>query len=115
MNPIEIHIDELVLEGVAPGDRHAVAEAVASELARLTANAIGSVERATQSSRRSSHPRKPGALLGFSADPSASDGQRTVDRLDAGTLRLGLHAQPGALGTEIALTVHESLGMRHER
>ena len=83
MNRIEIHIGELILEGVAPGDRHRVAEAVAHEMARLTA------ERGV---------------------PSAGTGRPAVDRLDAGTLRLGLSAHPDALGTEIATAVHESLG-----
>lgn len=88
MNPIEIHIDELVLEGVAPGDRHRVAEAVAHELARLTAD------------------------RGL---PSAATRSHTVDRVDAGALPAGRHGQPGALGTQIALAVHEGLGSRHER
>jgi hypothetical protein len=34
---VELHVDELVLEGVAAGDRHAVAQAVRAELARLIA------------------------------------------------------------------------------
>lgn len=32
---IELHIEELVLHGVAPGDRYRVAEAIEGELARL--------------------------------------------------------------------------------
>ena len=34
---IDLHIDELVLHGFAPGDRYAIAEAVERELARLFA------------------------------------------------------------------------------
>lgn len=32
MNSIELHVDELILEGFAPGDRHRIADAVAQEL-----------------------------------------------------------------------------------
>jgi len=32
---IELHIEQLVLEGVAPGDRHAVADAVQRQLLHL--------------------------------------------------------------------------------
>jgi hypothetical protein len=34
---VELRIEELVLEGFAPADRHLIAEAVESELARLLA------------------------------------------------------------------------------
>ena len=34
---IELHIEELVLHGFAPGDRYAIAEAVEHELTRLLA------------------------------------------------------------------------------
>lgn len=34
---IELHVDELVLHGFAPGDRHAIGEAVERELTRLLA------------------------------------------------------------------------------
>ncbi|HEU0015941.1 MAG TPA: hypothetical protein VFQ45_19850 [Longimicrobium sp.] len=34
---IELHVDELVLEGVAARDRHAVGQAMRAELARLIA------------------------------------------------------------------------------
>lgn len=88
MSPIELHIDELVLEGVTPGDGHRVAEALAHELARLTAE---------------------GSPL------AAGTRSRTVDRLDAGTLPSGPPAAPGALGAQIALAVHQSLGGRHDR
>jgi hypothetical protein len=88
VNPIEIHIEELVLEGVAPGDRHRVAEAFAQELARLTAE------------------------QGF---PRGRAAGQTVDRLDAGTLPRGLHTGAPDLGTEIATAVHRNLSARHER
>lgn len=88
MNPIEIHIDELVLEGVSPRDRQTVAEAAAYELARLTAE------------------------WGL---PSADTSRRAVGRIDAGTLQLGLSAHPRALGAEIARAIHENLGTPHER
>lgn len=34
---VELHIEELVLHGFAPGDRHRIADAVERELARLFA------------------------------------------------------------------------------
>lgn len=34
---IELHIEELILHGFAPGDRHQIGEAVERELARLFA------------------------------------------------------------------------------
>jgi hypothetical protein len=35
---VRIHIQELVLEGVAPGDRYRVTEAIQAELVRLVAS-----------------------------------------------------------------------------
>jgi hypothetical protein len=49
---IELHIDELVLHGFAPGDRHAIGDAVQHELTRLLAeqglapSAVANHERA---------------------------------------------------------------------
>ena len=49
---IELHIEELVLHGFAPGDRHAIGDAVERELTRLFAeqglasSAMASGERA---------------------------------------------------------------------
>ncbi len=37
MNCVELHIDELILDGFAPGDHSLVGEAVERELARLLA------------------------------------------------------------------------------
>lgn len=34
---IEVHIEEIVLDGFAPGDRHRIADAVGRELRRLLA------------------------------------------------------------------------------
>lgn len=37
MRPIDLHIEELVLDGFPPGDRHRIGAALEKELARLLA------------------------------------------------------------------------------
>ena len=44
---VRVHIRELVLEGVAPGDRNRVGDAVQAELARLLASPGGAEFRAS--------------------------------------------------------------------
>jgi hypothetical protein len=88
VNTREIYIEALVLEGVSPGDRDAVAEAFARELARLTV--------------------EPGS-------PPRAGAPRAADRLDAGTIQLEPGSPATALGTRIATAVHRSLTSGHER
>lgn len=75
---VELHIESLVLHGVAPGDRAAVARALRGELARLVAE--GGV---------------PPSLL-------AADG---LARVDAGSFAVPAQASPTALGTGAARAV----------
>jgi hypothetical protein len=85
---IHLHVDELVLHGVSPGDRHGVGAAVGDELSRLlTANGL------------------PSAL----ARGAASGG---IDRIDAGSFERsadGPAARPAAVGAQIARAVHRGL------
>lgn len=80
---IELHIEELVLEGFAPGDRHAIGEAVRAELTRLLAE-----QRAPQ---------------------FLQHGGETA-RLDGGKFDLKAGARSEAVGVQVARTVYEGFG-----
>jgi hypothetical protein len=81
--PIELHIDELVLEGVDPGDRLAVADALRGELARLLA---------------------AGGLPGLQeADAEGS-------HLNRGTLQLRAGTLPRDTGAAVAQAVYRGIG-----
>ena len=79
---IELHIDELVLEGFAHADRHAVADALQNELTRLL------------------------AASGLSPAQAAALGGA---QLDAGTARLKPNSTARAAGAEVARTIHGGL------
>ena len=79
---VELHIEELVLDGFARGQRYEIAEAIGRELERLL------VERVPQS-------------LGRGAD---------VDRLDAGVFEIKALARPDAVGAGIAQQVYGGMG-----
>lgn len=81
-NAVELHIEELVLQGFAPGNRHRIASTVQSELTRLLSE---------------------GNLAGFRQNPP------TLARLDAGAFRVEAGAKPQAAGTEIARAVFRGL------
>jgi hypothetical protein len=70
--PIRIHIQELVLHGVDPRDRHAIGDAVQNELRDALASRQLDLRDA-----------------------------RAIDRLDAGTLRTQRGARMRGLGTQI--------------
>ena len=77
---IRLHIDELVVHGMAVGDRDALADAIRSELARL---------------------------LTTEAVPAALTRTRQIPALNAGTVQVpSLHPQP--LGTKVAQAIHGS-------
>ncbi len=80
---VELHIESLVLHGVTPGDRTAVAEGVRAELARLIA------ER------------------GFPAGLSAADGAAV---LDGGSFRSSPGQRPAGVGAAVANAVYGSTG-----
>jgi hypothetical protein len=82
MDPdVEVHVDELVLHGFAPRDRHAIAGALRDELARM----IG--ERGV-----------PHRL-------AAADG---AARLDGGSFRVSPGQRPADVGAAIARAVYGS-------
>jgi hypothetical protein len=79
---VEVHIEELVLHGFAPGDRHVIADAVQRELAQLI----------SESQIPVSH-----------GDPVA------LKQIDAGTFHVKPGSKPQATGTQIAKAVYRSL------
>ncbi len=76
---IDLHIEELVLHGFAPGDRHAVERAIRAELTRL--------------------------LLGSSEERSNG----SVNHLDGGEIRLPAQEDPDSVGVGIARAIHAGL------
>ena len=72
---IHLHIEELVLHGFAPGDRHGINEAVQQELTRLV----------------SEQPISPAGLRNIS-----------MERVDGGAFRLANAAKPAVVGAQIA-------------
>jgi hypothetical protein len=75
---IDLHVDEVVLHGVAPGDRHRVGQAIGDELTRL--------------------------LTVDGLSPALTRGVE-VDHIDAGAFRQPTTG-PAAVGAQIARTVH---------
>jgi len=76
---IELHIEELVLHGFSPGDRHGIAQAVERELAILIE------ERGA-----------PADLLN----------NREIERLDGGSFQVMPGSKPEAAGAKIARAVY---------
>ena len=76
---IELHIEELVLHGFAPGDRYRIADAVERELARLFAEQ--------------------------GVPPSLSQ-EAEVARLDAGAFKLTPGARMETVGAQVAHKVY---------
>ena len=79
---IELHIEELVLHGFAPGDRHRIGEAVERELTRLLTE----------------HGTPPGLAEA-----------REIERLDGGTIQLTAASKPEATGDQVARAVFGGL------
>ena len=80
---VRLRIEELVLDGFAPGDRYRIGEAVERELARLLA------ERGV-----------PGALAAGGEAP----------QLDAGSFELAPTLSAEAIGARVAAAVYGGLG-----
>lgn len=79
---IELHIEELVLHGFAPGDRHAIGDAVEHELTRLFA------EQSLASSSIVSHERA---------------------HIDAGDVHVAPESMAQSVGAQVARAVHGGL------
>ena len=80
---IELHIEELVLHGFSPNDRHAIGEVVQKELTRLFA------EQGVHAS------------LGRGFE---------VERVDGGSFNVKPGAKAGAIGMQMAQSVYGRLG-----
>ncbi len=78
---IEVHIEELVLNGFDPRDRHRIGDAVERELARLFAEQ---------------------GVLGTLAEPAA------IDRLDVDAFRVKPSYRPEKVGAQVAQAVYSS-------
>jgi hypothetical protein len=81
-SPIHLHIDELVLHGFSPGDRHRIGEAVQRELARL---------------------------LTEEATPPALAKSAAIDRLNGGTFQMTSAPRPEATGAQVARAIFGGL------
>lgn len=81
-SPIHLHIEELVLHGFAPGDRHGIGDAVEMELQRLLED-----RQSTGTIRQSS----------------------ATDHVDAGEFKVTSDATPQSIGGHVAASVHRSL------
>lgn len=79
---VELHIEELVLHGFAPGDRYRIAEAVQGELARLFT--------------------EQGAPPSPLADVA-------VARLDGGAFEVSPSSKPEAVGRRVAQAIYWSM------
>ena len=79
---VRLHIEELVLEGFPPGDRHRIAEAVQAELARLFADE------------------------GVPSGPASGESAPT---LDGGTFPVAPQAGPSRIGAQVAQAVYRGL------
>jgi hypothetical protein len=77
---IELHIDEVVLEGGEPRSRHAVLEALHAGLTEL-----------------------------FTQQPPALSDPVSIARIDAGAMKVPIQSSPQILGEGIATAVHGGL------
>jgi hypothetical protein len=81
-SPIHLHIEELVLHGFAPGDRHRIGDAMQHELARLF------TEKQT---------------------PPVLAKSTEIERLNGGTFQMTAAPRPEATGTQVARAVFGGL------
>jgi len=79
---VELHIEELVLHGFAPGDRYRIAEAVQAELTRLFTE------------------------QGVPSSLAASD---EITRLDAGAFPVAENSKAAVVGAQVAQVVYGGL------
>jgi len=79
---IELHIEELVLEGFEPADRHRIGDAVERELARL---------------------------FGAQGLPTHFAESIEVERIDGGAFQVGRGARAEAIGAQVSRVVFDRL------
>jgi hypothetical protein len=80
---IELHIEELVLHGFAPGDRYVIGDAVERELARL---------------------------LSEEGIPISLRSESVMDEIRGATFNAAHNAKPPAIGKQIAQAVYQGFG-----
>jgi hypothetical protein len=80
---VELHIEELVLDGFVPGERYGISDAVERDLARL---------------------------LGQQGIPSSLRSESAIDEIKGATFNAAHNAKPPALGRHIAHAVYQGLG-----
>jgi len=78
----QLHIEELVLHGFAPGDRYAMVEAIEQELSRLLTRHFAE------------------------GDSSRLALNSEVARVDAGAFQVEPRSRPSSIGTQIGQAVH---------
>ena len=83
MNNIELHIEELILHGMAGSDRYLIGEAIQQELTRL--------------------------LSEKGLPPSLAQGGE-IARINAGAFEMKSGAKPQAIGIQIAQKIYGGLG-----
>jgi hypothetical protein len=79
---IHLHIEELVLHGFAPGDRHHIGAAVEQELSRLMAE-----------------------------QPLAVGKNMSLAQLDGGSFQVKNAARPASVGGQIAGAIHGGINL----
>jgi hypothetical protein len=84
--PVELHIEELVLDGFDPRDRHRIGDAVERELKRLVIE----------------HGVPPGLI--------ANSSGWNVDRLNAGEFGVAPGARAESTGAQVARAVFNRIG-----
>ena len=79
---VELHIEELILHGFAPGDLHHIAESMQSELSRLL-------------NERGSDWLPPQEV--------------EIPRLDGGAFEIGPQSKPESTGVQVANAIYQSM------
>jgi len=80
---VELSIDEIVLHGFAQHDRHAIKEAIQTELTRL--------------------------LMEQGVSPTLNQGHEAA-KVDAGTITVQPGMRPDAIGTQVARSIYKGIG-----
>lgn len=78
---VQIHVEELVLHGFPPGDRHRIGDAMRQELMRLTSESCVPLPTTTVE----------------------------ADAIDGGVIRLGQNRHADAVGTHVAQAVYRAM------
>ncbi len=80
---VEINIDELILHGFSPADRHKIGESLRTELARLVID---------------------------NGMPSAFSTGKNISQLNGGTFQVSKKMQARAVGNHIAKSIYGGMG-----